>query len=113
MDQIISYNAKLDLLEKTHEIEEMERERHFKKVELQKQKYEQIRSKNTTESLRITTSNIIMKDEAIRRELIEKMMSLQDSDGSSFILGPIIDVLENFEGINILLLKYIFYSISM
>ena len=51
------------------------------------------------ESMRINIEKELKTDEQIRRDLLQKMMLLKDSDDQSFVLGPIIDVLQNFEGI--------------
>lgn len=98
LDQIVLYNSKLDLLERTQEIEEKERDIMVQNIEIRKEKFEKIRSKNDAESMRIANETMFKQDEALRRDLLAKMVSLKDSDGSSFILGPVIDVLENFEG---------------
>lgn len=49
--------------------------------------------------MRINIEKELKTDEQIRRDLLQKMMLLKDSDDQSFVLGPIIDVLQNFEGI--------------
>lgn len=90
-----SYNAKLALLKKTHEIEEEEMSRAMRRSSKIKEKAEEIRSKNARLSVMSNTETMFSSEEEERRELIAKMKLYAGQLG----LTSITNILENFEGI--------------
>lgn len=104
MEQISSFNCKLELLEKTHDIEENERKRVAKNVQLKKDKANAIRAKNAIVSSNSHTEMMFRREEAERLDKIAKMKEMATDLG----LPSIVAVLENNEGITI----YIFFVFS-
>ena len=92
MCHIASLTSKLDLLKKAREIEESEREREI--IDAEKKKVlAQNQSKLDNVSLTAANEAMFLREEAVRRSLIEKMM--QETPSS---LGPVTNVLKDFEG---------------
>ena len=95
MSQISSSYAKLDLLKKTHDIEEKEREKQLRGVEKRKEKYNVIKRKNDNLSLKAANDLSHKQDEATQQDLIDKMNSHRNLN----FLSPITNVLTNGQGI--------------
>ena len=92
MDEISSMNRKLQLLQKTKELEEEESQRQARKVAEREKKFLLLKSKNDALSVAALTENEHKKDEELRRSVYAK---LRDCPAE---LLPITSVLENNEG---------------
>ena len=105
MDKIASNTSKLQLLEKTHEIEEKEMETHKKNVAARNSIFDSMKNKNDHQSLLAETEIMFRNEESTRRDLVAAMKGgNKDSDTS---LAPVVKVLGNFEGTLLLLLLYL------
>ena len=93
-DEIAASHSKLQLLQKTHDLEEKEKERLSKKSKARDEKANEIRAQNT--ALSATTHNEVMfrREESERRELVAKMKKYATELG----LTSIVDILNNYEG---------------
>ena len=91
-DRISSFNCKLILLEKTHELEEEELARASRNSAKRADKANAIRQRN--ESLSYELHNLFSREESERTELVKIMKESANNLG----LTPITDVLENFDG---------------
>ena len=100
-DRISSFNCKLILLEKTHELEEEERARASRNSAKRANKANAIRQRNESLSYDLHYDKLFSREEAERTELVTKMKESAKDIG----LTPITDVLENFDG-NLIQLKY-------
>lgn len=95
MSQIVSSTKKLQLLEKTNEIEEEEREIIRRNVAQRNAKYQLIKTQNDLECLK-SANEIDQKQEAAeRRELLTKVKA---STSDVPWLKPIVNLLENNHG---------------
>lgn len=94
MEQISSSNCKLQLLEKTHDIEEKEKERVAKNSQMKKDKANAIRAKNAMLSSNCHVEMMFRREEGERQETITKMKEMAGDLG----LHSIAAVLENNGG---------------
>lgn len=101
-DQIAVSNCKLQLLQKTQEIEEKEGERLLRNAQKRTDKANLIRSKNATISSHAQSEIMFRGEEAERREVIEKVKQY----ASEFGLTSVVKLLDKFEGIYIYLFNY-------
>ena len=97
MAQIASHHAKLQLLMKTNELEEQEKQRECMVRANRNEKFAQISSKNDQASLIAANEVYHRNDEATRRELVSNMRECSSE------LQPVVKVLGNFEGILLIL----------
>ena len=96
MLQITSFSSKLDLLKKTHDIEEKERDRAKREVEKRNEKFSVIKSKNDNACLIAKNSVDFKKNETARRELVAKMKNPENPIHT--FLTPLIDVIDYNQG---------------
>lgn len=99
MDQIATSNKKLELLERTNEIEEEERERVVRNLAQRTEKYKQLKSQNDIVCLRSANQMDLRQEATERRAILERA---KDSTSDMPWIKPIIDVLENHQGKHII-----------
>lgn len=92
MSRIVSFTKKLQLLEKTHEIEEEERERVRRTVAERNSKYMEIKSKNGSICSRTATELELKREASERKALLNK---LKESISNMPWMHPMVDLLEN------------------
>ena len=107
MDQMFSFNAKLELLKQTRALEEKEKERAAQSLLRKNNQAENIRVRNAELSKMTHTELMFRREEAERRLLISKMKEYAEQLG----LSSITDILTNYEGIS--LLPSLFYIVIL
>lgn len=97
MAQIATYTKKLQFLERTHEIEEEERERIKRNVAERDAKYKALKSKNDAACSR-SANEVSMKNESAERRAL--LLRLKESTSDLPWMVPIVDLMENHQGFN-------------
>lgn len=95
MSQIAASTKKLQLLEKTNEIEEEERDRMKKKVSERNSKFLQVRAQNESICVR-ASSEVDLRQEAAERKAL--LHNLKDSIKDMPWMNPLVELLENSQG---------------
>ena len=95
MSQIVSYTKKLQLLEKTNEIDEEERERNMKNLAERNEKYKKLKSKNDLQCVRSSNEVDLRQESAERKHLLQQ---LKDSISDMPWMQPMVDLLEKNQG---------------
>ena len=95
MSQIASSTKKLQLLQRTLEIEEEERERLIRNVSERNAKYKELKSKNDALCTRSNTE-VDLKQEAAQRKAL--LLRFKESITDMPWMHPIVDLLENSQG---------------
>lgn len=114
MSQIASFTKKLQLLERTHELEEEEKERILRKTADRNAKSREIRAKNDLLCQRAATE-VDLKEEAQQRKAL--LSQLKESISGMPWMQPMVDLLENSQGIHrkisqhTFLFRFIFVSL--
>lgn len=93
-DQVASNNCKLQLLEKTHEIEQLEKDRLKRRIVDIEEKAKNIREKNSSLATECHIEMMFRREENERSELLSSMKK----GASQLGLTSIVEVLENYEG---------------
>ena len=96
MAQIVTCTRKLQLLEKTNEIEEEERERAFRNQDKRTAKYNALKSQNDLLCLRSANQVELRQESTERRALLSK---LKESTKDMPWMKPQVDLLENNQGL--------------
>ena len=94
--QITSYSAKLQLLQKTHDIEEKEAERLTRNVAKRNDTYKK-KIANDYASIQAEQECALRREEQTRRDFVSKM-TRDEYVGQESFLAPVTNVLSNFEG---------------
>ena len=95
MAQICSLTKKLQLLERTNEIEEEERERFARNLSQRNDKFKQLKSQNDVLCAKSSTE-VDLKQEAAQRKAM--LLTFKDVVSEMPWMQPLVDLLENNQG---------------